>query len=140
DAQRLRERVDVLLLGRVVVVDAVEGGTGRRGDREEALLHADALHGGLQVRDVAVDAVVVGVLDGAHADIGAAPASNAAHLAGEELGEPLGGVAPGEVVVLVAIGVVLEAGDALVDVGGPRRLRELAVVDDVDAGLVLVAY
>jgi len=35
---------------------------------------------------------------------------------------------------------VLEAGDARVDVGAPTRLRELAVVDHVDAGLGLFAH
>src|SRR5205823_9853540 len=90
---------------------------------------------------IALDAVTVRVDDWADADVGSPPAAHAAarHLGVEELGETFR-VPAGVVDRHVALGVVLKAGNALVDVGGPARLRELAVIDDVDAGLRLPAH
>ena len=70
-----------------------------------------------------------------------APASSVREVVGVELGEagPVGGrvVDAGEVRVARRARAQLDAAEALVDVVVPRRLAELAIADDVDAGVAL---
>ena len=142
--QRIRERVDELLLRRVVLVlQPVRAGG--RDDREEAL-RVHALERGAQVRDVVVDRGAV-VLDraGAHVDArrrrrDLVLGERAEHLlvvlrVGAR--ERLPVAARWQERVLRSELARPDAADPVVEVGDPVRLAELAVADDVDPAVGL---
>ena len=132
------------LLGSVVLVDEARKAGGGRDDGQEALLRPGGLHGRLEVGDVARDDLAADVGHGR--DAGPVPARALVLLlvrevVGVELGEarPVGGrvVDAGEVRVARRARAQLDAAEALVDVVVPGRLAELAIADDVDAGVAL---
>ena len=137
-AKRLGQRVDVLLVTLVEVVYSIERGAGRGYDRKERFLDLNASCGGLQVFDVTRNAVLVDVDDGLNTHIGASPAHSPTSTSGgfEELAEALG-ILPRVVDRHVALGIMLEARDSLVDVRAPARFGELTIVDHVYAGFSL---
>ena len=127
-----------------MLVDEVREAGGGRDDGQEALLGSGRVHGRLQVGDVARDDLAAGVGHGC--DAGPVPARALVFLlvrevVGVELREarPVGGrvVDAGEVRVARRARPQLDAAEALVDVVVPGRLAELAIADDVHAGVAL---
>src|SRR5262249_41241720 len=109
---------------------------GRRDDWHEGFFDAHVLQGVLKVVDVSTHLRgVVGNRTGAH-DLARGPFANGG--LGIEIGEFVA-LAPEAVVRRRAWrrGTDLEATDAVEDIAGPVRFTELAVADDVEAGVGL---
>src|SRR5690606_31049868 len=148
DPQRFGERVQVLLVGRVVLVLAVDLEARRRSRRQEQLAVAAVR---LQRVDLALQLVVSFVRDRARADpVRPLPPDLLARRIEERA--PLGRIA-GELRELLAVlalqdqrdtiatRALREPAEAIVDVRQPvAALRVLAFVDDVEADLALLAH
>src|SRR5206468_4789205 len=137
----VRDREKVLLVRLVVGVPLPVLDAGRGDGRDERLLDRRALKRGLEVVDVRLHVLGALVGDGAGADHVHRPRGRARHRAAEplvELGEGfhLARAAPR---AAPALPVGLEAREALADVGNEAGLAHLAVVDDVEAELRLLA-
>ena len=140
-AHGVGDREEVLLRGLVVgVLLPVLDARGRDG-RDEGLLGAGARERGLEVLDVGLHVLPALVGDGPGADHVQGPHGRARHRPRAprvELreGPHLSRSAPR---ATGRLRVRLEPGQPLVDVGNEARLAHLAVVDDVDAELGLLA-
>ena len=145
DPQRVGDRVDELLLGRVRALRPAHARDARRrDDRQEAPDDVDLGQPGLDVVDVALQLGLprvrqrAGALPAARALVLEALARHVLRVEVRELDHVLGlgHGRRGEVVGRP----VLEAAHPVQDVRGPvDRLAELAVADDVDPGVGLVA-
>ena len=128
----VRQGEQVRLVGRVVAVRLEEGDDAGRGGVHEGARGAHGGHRRLQAADVALHRAGVLHRDGADA---ARPAVVGRAAGGglplEEAGKRL------QVARRAALAVALEAGDAVLDVGGVADLAHLAVADQVHAGLHL---
>ena len=128
---RVRDRVQVLLARRVVVVAEEERDHAGRGGVHERGVAVGGLD---QVLDVV--AGLVGVLDRDRSGAGRGPAAAAPGIAEHlllERGERL------DVLVDERVRLAAEAVEAVGDVGDVAGLAHLAVGDDVDAGVALLA-
>ena len=106
---------------------------------EEGLLHGRCRCGGLEVGEIAPNAGMVVIGDGADAGVSGRADRAAWKLRGHEIGKPDAVAAePDRRVELVRSR--LEAAQSLQAVIGPAGLAELAVVDDVDPRLRLPRY
>ena len=133
-AHRLGDREQVLLVAAVVLVAEEERDDARRGGGQKALGRFHPGQRGAEVGGVSHGGAVVTAGDGAGA--GRRLSARAARVAEDAAGHA------GEVdEILVPQGVAGagEPGQAVLGVGGVGRLAHLAVVDDVDAGLDLLA-
>ena len=134
-AHGLGDGIDVGLEVLVVIVAEEQRHHARRGRAHEASAGTDALHRRLEVGDVRHRRVPV-----AHADRPVAGRRLAPRAAGIAEHAPLEPRELGEVLVDERVAGAAEAREPVLDVGGVARLRHLAVVDEVDAGLDLLPH
>src|SRR6266545_4114074 len=125
---------EICLVARVVLVVEEKGDDSGGGCREERLRGRDLRDGGPEVGDVG--ARRLGVLHGNRFRAGRRPPPRAARVPEYPARHP-GEVH--EVPVLQRLARAGEPPEAVLDVGGVARLAVLAVVDDVDADLDLLA-
>ena len=134
-SHRVGDGEQIGLVARVVVVaEEQRDDAGRGGAHEQARSPGVCASAALQIGDVPLRGAGV-----AHADRAVAGRRLAARAAG--IAEDLPGQRRevDEVLVDEAVAGAAEARQPVLDVGGVARLRHLAVVDDVDAGLDLLA-
>ena len=134
-AHRVGDREQIGLLARIVVVAEEQRDDARRGRAHERVGPARGRERGLEIVDVGARRRRI-----AHADrsvAGRRLAARSAGIAEHALGE-IGEV--GEILVHEGVAGAAEAGEPVLDVGGIARLRHLAVVDEIDAGLDLLAH
>ena len=130
---RVRDRVEIRLVIRVVIVPEEEGDDPRRGRREESLRRRGGRERRLEV--LGVDLGGPRVAHGDRTVAGRRPPAGAPGVAEDALGQ-LGEVH--EVPVLERLAGAAEAGQPVLDVRGVARLAELPVVDDVQARVRLL--
>ena len=133
-AQRLAERLEVLLVGAVVVVGEVEGDLPGADRAHERLVGRRVAERALEALDVAADRVRV--LDrhlvdavGEH-EVRHRRRVEQAHREVRVVGDVVG----------LELRAALEAREAVVDVVAEAGLAQLAVAHDVDAGLALLGH
>jgi hypothetical protein len=135
------KRVEILLVGLVIFVDA---DAGRRGGRQKDMMigHAGRRRGALEVGDIPFDEGLAAIFDRADAHHRRQADDGAAH---HRLLEILG-VILGKCRYLLSkqlellVGPPLKAFQALVDVSEESGLGEFTVSDDVDAAFRLLAH
>ncbi len=140
-AQLGGERMEILLVGLVIFVDA---DARRRGRRQKHVLvrHAGGLGGGFDVVDVDLQQLLAAIFDRRDADDRRDRHDRAAH---HRLLEILRVVfrKGGDLLLEqqhLLVRTRFEAVEALLDVGEEAGLRELAVGDDIDAAVGLLAH
>ncbi len=130
----VRDGEQIGLMAAVVVVSEKEGDDAGRGRADEHVVRRDVRDGRLQVVHVGLGRTRIA--DGDGAGTGRRLPSRPAGIAEHPLGH-LGEVH--QVLVLQRLARAAEPGQPVLDVGRVARLADLAVVDDRDAGVDLLA-
>jgi len=137
--QRLRDREHIIPLVGIILVDGVVADAGRRDSGEEHLLHVRRRGGRPEIVDIAPDAGVALIGDGADTGMSRRADGAARELRGHEIRKPDAVAAQPDCRVEL-VRPRLEPAQALQAVIGPAGLAELAIVDDVDPRLRLPRY
>ena len=134
-AHRIGDGEQIGLLARIVVVAEEQRDDAGRRRAHERVAAADRGERGLEIVDIGLGRI--GVADGDGSVAGGRLAPRASGVAEDALGE-VGEL--GEILVDEGVARAAEAHEPVLDVGGIARLRHFAVVDDVDAGIDLLAH
>src|SRR6478735_3664902 len=137
--QRLRDREHIIPLVGIVLVGGVVADAGRRDRGEEHLLYVRRGGGRSEVVEIAPDAGVALIGDGADAGMSRRADRAARELRGHEIRKPDAVAAQPDCGVEL-VRPRLEPAQALQAVIGPAGFAELAIVDDVDPRLRLPRY
>src|ERR1700733_7337210 len=137
-AQRVGDGVDVIVLVRIIFVDAVVGRAGRRNGRKEGFFNRHLLQSRCEIRQSAIDGYVIQIADPADARLGIGPSRQPRKVLKDGFGKPLP-VAAEPNYRTQLVGADFESADSFQNVVRPALLSIFAVANDIDSHFRLPA-